>query len=322
MPMMDMPIQELKCYLGKGNYPSDFIDYWNRQIARLNERDLEYELVKKEFLNECADYYELYFKGIDGARIHAKYICPKNRQNVPLILQFHDYKQSSKSWYHLTRYIGIGYAVLAMDCRGQGGMSEDLGGVLGTTVCGHLMIGIDDELDQMYYRKVYLDAYLLSKIGSQLPQIDTKKIVSYGQGQGGALAIVVAAMNKEINKCVAKDPFLADFKRVWEMDLDSLMYEGLRYYFRWFDPLHEREDEVFSRLGYLDVVHFAKQLNCKFLLGTGLLDSSCPPSTQYAIFNQAMCNKMHLVFAKFDHELCNRFEDEVLRFIQFEEGCV
>ncbi|MEO3110009.1 acetylxylan esterase, partial [Turicibacter sanguinis] len=124
------------------------------------------------------------------------------------------------------------------------------------------------------------------------------------------------------NKCVAKDPFLADFKRVWEMDLDSLMYEGLRYYFRWFDPLHEREDEVFSRLGYLDVVHFAKQLNCKFLLGTGLLDSSCPPSTQYAIFNQAMCNKMHLVFAKFDHELCNRFEDEVLRFIQFEEGCV
>ncbi|MTL35828.1 acetylxylan esterase, partial [Turicibacter sanguinis] len=33
-------------------------------------------------------------------------------------------------------------------------------------------------------------------------------------------------------------------------------------------------------------------------------------------------NKMHLVFAKFDHELCNRFEDEVLRFIQFEEGCV
>lgn len=51
-----------------------------------------------------------------------------------------------------------------MDCRGQGGMSEDLGGVLGTTVCGHLMIGIDDELDQMYYRKVYLDAYLLSKL--------------------------------------------------------------------------------------------------------------------------------------------------------------
>ncbi|MTM42108.1 acetylxylan esterase, partial [Turicibacter sanguinis] len=59
MPMKDMPIQELNCYLGKGNYPSDFIDYWNRQIARLNERDLEYELVKKEFLNECADYYEL-----------------------------------------------------------------------------------------------------------------------------------------------------------------------------------------------------------------------------------------------------------------------
>lgn len=322
MPMLDMPIQKLNNYLGKGIYPSDFMDYWDQQVRQLNQMPLVYELVKKEFLNKCADYYDLYFTSLDGARIHAKYICPKNAQKAPLILQFHDYKQGSKSWHHLTRYIGIGYAVLAMDCRGQGGMSEDRGGVLGTTVCGHLMMGIDDELDQMYYRKVYLDAYLLSKIAEKLPEIDEKKIISYGQGQGGALAIVVAALNERIPKCVAKDPFLADFKRVWEMDLDTLMYEGLRYYFRWFDPLHKRKDEVFLRLGYFDVVHFAKQLNCKFLLGTGLLDSACPPSTQYAIFNQATCEKVHLVFAKFGHELCNRFEDEFLRFIQFEEDWV
>lgn len=315
MPMLDMPIEQLKNYVGKGILPSDFNEYWKEQVSYVDQINLEYKVVKLDFLNEQAEYYDLYFKSFDGATIHAKYICPTKRENVPIVLHFHDYKQGSKSWHHLTRYIGIGCAVLAMDCRGQGGRSQDLGGVRGSTVSGHLMLGIDDELNQMYYRKVYLDAYLLSKIAAELPHIDSNNIMTYGQGQGGALAIVVAALNHTIKKCAAKDPFLADFQRVWEMDLDLLMYEGLRYYFRWFDPLHEREDEVFLRLSYFDVVHFAKLLCGDFLLGSGLLDSSCPPSTQYAIFNQATCKKKHLVFSKFSHELINRFEDELLKFI-------
>ena len=31
--------------------------------------------------------------------------------------------------------------VAAMDCRGQGGLSEDVGGVKGTTVNGHIIRG-------------------------------------------------------------------------------------------------------------------------------------------------------------------------------------
>lgn len=317
MPMLDMPIHELEQYKGSSICPEDFEDYWKHQKLLVNQMELEYELIPHPFNNQHAHYYDLYFKGIDGAKIYAKYIYPSHGKKVPTVLQFHDYKEGSKSWHHLTRYIGIDYAVLAMDCRGQGGRSEDIGCVKGSTVCGHLIAGLDDTLDQMYYRKVYLDAYILSKIAMKLASTDLSKMVTCGVGQGGALAIITAALNHHITKCSAQAPFLSDFKRVWDMDLDVEAYEGIRYYFRWFDPMHRRETEVFMKLSYLDVVNFAPLLKHELLIGTGLMDRVCPPSTQYAVINAATCEKKHLIFAKFGHELINRFEDENLKFIRY-----
>ena len=317
MPTIDMPIKEMERYLGSNIKPSDFDDYWDREINNIDEDKLEYRIIKKEFKNKMAEYYEIYFKGIDGAEIYAKYICPAIEKKLPIVLEFHDYKESSKGWHNLSRYIAIGYSVIAMDCRGQGGRSQDIGGIKGPTVCGHVISGLDDNLEKMYYRKVYLDAYILSKIVEKLHKTDRSKMISFGKGQGAALALVVAALNKNIKKCSLQYPFLADFKRVYNMDLDINAYEGIRYYFKWCDPMHIREEDIFKKLGYIDIVNFAKKLDCELLVGTGLLDTICPPSTQYAVFNNADCKKKHLVFYKYGHELNNFFENENFKFMLF-----
>lgn len=315
--MIDMPIKEMEKYLGSNIKPSDFDDYWNEEISKINEENLKYKIVKKESKNKQADYYEIYFKGIDGAEIYAKYICPSTEKKVPIVLEFHDYKEASKGWHYLTRYIAIGYSVIAMDCRGQGGKSNDTGGAKGPTVCGHVINGLDDDLQEMYYRKVYLDAYILSKIVEKFHKTDRDRMISFGKGQGAAIALVVAALNKNIKKCSLQYPFLADFKRVYDMDLDINAYEGIRYYFKWFDPMHIREKEIFNKLGYIDIVNFASKLNCELFMGTGLLDTICPPSTQYAVFNNLNCKKRHVVFSKYGHELNNFFENENLKFMLF-----
>lgn len=317
MPVLDMPIKEMEKYLGSNIKPNDFDDYWNDQIKIANEINLEYKITKKEFKNKKANYYEIEFKGIDGASIYAKYICPSGDGKFPTVLEFHEYKEASRGWHNLTRYIALGYAVIAMDCRGQGGKSEDLGGVSGPTVCGHIINGLEDSVDKMYYRKVYLDGYILSRIASELPQTDINKLITFGKGQGGALSLVVSSLNKNIKKCSALYPFLSDFKRVWDMDLDIDAYEGIRYYFRWFDPMHRNEEKIFEKLGYIDAVNFAPRLNCELFMGTGLLDNISPPSTQYAIFNSATCEKNHVIFHKYGHESINFFENENLKFMRF-----
>ena len=37
MPMLDMPIEQLKNYVGKGILPSDFNEYWKEQVSYVDQ---------------------------------------------------------------------------------------------------------------------------------------------------------------------------------------------------------------------------------------------------------------------------------------------
>ena len=63
------------------------------------------------------------------------------------------------------------------------------------------------------------------------------------------------------------------------MDLAKRAYEELSYYFRLFDPMHLREEEIFTRLGYVDIQNLAHRIRGEVLMGVGLMDTVCPPST-------------------------------------------
>lgn len=110
-------------------------------------------------------------------------------------------------------------------------------------------------------------------------------------------------------------PFLSDYKRVWEMDLAKDPYEEITYYFRWFDPCHERQEAIFERLGYIDVQNFAERIQGEVLMGTGLMDTSCPPSSQFAIYNKIKAKKTHIIYPDFKHENIPDFTDKSFRFL-------
>ncbi|WP_161949572.1 acetylxylan esterase, partial [Streptococcus suis] len=94
------------------------------------------------------------------------------------------------------------------------------------------------------YKDIYLDVYQLIEIIARLDFVDQKRLVSYGASQGGALALVAAALSPYISKTVAIYPFLSDFKRVLELGNNSEAYDELFRYFKFSDPFHEREEEV------------------------------------------------------------------------------
>jgi cephalosporin-C deacetylase len=59
-------------------------------------------------------------------------------------MEFHGYTLNSGDWTDKLLWVAAGYSVAALDCRGQGGVSEDLGGVKGDTLNGHIIRGLDD----------------------------------------------------------------------------------------------------------------------------------------------------------------------------------
>jgi cephalosporin-C deacetylase len=120
----------------------------------------------------------------------------------------------------------------------------------------------------------------------------------------------------EMKLCVPDFPYMSDYKRVWEMDLDVDCYKGIRYYLRHFDPRHERVDEFFEKLGYVDIQNLAPRIKAKVLMGTGLLDNICPPSTQFAMFNKITSEKEVIIYPDFGHEGLGGHDDLVFEFIK------
>ncbi len=158
MPLIDMPMDRLRNYEGRNPRPADFDAYWERALQEMRETDAQWELVASDFQVPYADCYHLYFTGTGGARIHAKYVRPKHASEPhPAVLHFHGYSHYSGDWSDKLAWALAGFSVLALDCRGQGGLSEDKGGVKGTTHRGHIIRGLDDHPDRLLFRDIFLD---------------------------------------------------------------------------------------------------------------------------------------------------------------------
>lgn len=319
MPLIDMPVEELYTYEGRTPRPEDFDAYWSRALRELEETDPEPVFIRNDFSNDFADCFDLYFTGVKNARIHVKYVQPKRlpegKTTFPALLEFHGYSMNSGDWSSKLSYAAAGYAVFAMDVRGQGGLSEDPGGVSGNTLQGHIIRGLTDGEDALFFRSVYLDTVQLARLAIGMENIDEEKVAVTGWSQGGGLTLACAALEPRVKKAAPVYPFLSDFQRVWEMDLAVDAYEDIRRYFRRFDPTHEHREEVFRRLSYIDVQHLMPWVKAEVFMATGLMDQVCPPSSQFAAYNKIQSKKEILLYPDFSHENLPGMHDRIWKFL-------
>lgn len=315
--LVDMPLEQLKVYQGRNPRPADFDEYWDKALEEMHSVDPQVELIPTKDIDvPFAECYHMYFTGVKGARVHAKLVKPKNIQGkCPAVLMFHGYSCNSGDWSDKFNYVAAGFIVAALDVRGQGGLSEDVGGVKGNTLHGHIIRGLDGDKEDLMYRHIFLDTAQLAKIVMEMPDVDENRVGAFGYSQGGGLTLACAALEPRIKRLAPVYPFLCDYKRVWEMDLAKDAYDELKSYFRWFDPLHKREDEIFERLGYIDVQHLASRIKGEVMMATGLMDTICPPSTQFAAFNKIQSKKQVLIYPDFAHEGINGLNDKIFSFM-------
>ena len=316
MPLLDLPLAQLKTYAGRSPRPDDVNAFWDRGLSELAATPPEVTITPATQSFAGAECFDLVFTGTGGARVYAKFLRPQQRSGkVPLVVRFHGYSMNSGEWFDHLGWIAQGYAVLAMDCRGQGGRSHDNQAVKGWNLTGHIIRGLEEDTpDRLYYRHVFLDTARLAGIGLAMPEIDSARVYVYGGSQGGGLAIACAALEPRVAKCASVFPFLADYRRVWEMDLCKDAYKELNEWFRRFDPTHIREDAVFTRIGYVDIQWLAHRITGKTLMFTGLADAICPPSTQFAVYNKMTCPKDVIIYPDYGHEHLPGHMDTVSQF--------
>src|SRR5579862_459270 len=116
MPLIDMPLEQLRQYKGRNPRPDDFDSYWDEALSELGSTPANPQLEACSFSSSFADCRHLWFSGVRNARIYAKYLKPKGKPNGAVVM-FHGYSMSAGDWADKLAYVADGYLVLAMDAR-------------------------------------------------------------------------------------------------------------------------------------------------------------------------------------------------------------
>lgn len=317
MLLFDMPRDQLFKYEGRNECPEDIDEYWDRAVAEMEALGTDYKLqpAKVQFPNvEC---YELWYTGVGGALIHGRLARPAKRDGkLPAVARFHGYWGNCGDFFNLLPFVAAGCIAAGIDCRGQAGTSEDIIPVKGTTLNGHIIRGLSDpNPDKLYYRSVFLDAAQLARILMAMEDVDETRVGATGGSQGGGLTLACAALTPALNRAAPWMPFLCDYRRIWEIEMDRDAYAELHDYFRCFDPRHEHEKEIFTRLGYIDNQHLAHRIRAEVKMFTGLSDTICPPSTQFAAYNKINSKKNIYLYPDYGHEDMPEMMDMIVQFI-------
>lgn len=144
---------------------------------------------------------------------------------------------------------------------------------------GYLANGIHTK-ETYYMKRAYLACVRAVDYMTSLPEWDGRNVAVQGGSQGGALAIILAGLDRRITACVANHPALSDMAAYAEKGRTG----GYPHFGRKYDGI-ELTPAVINTLAYYDVVNFARRVKAPVFMTWGYNDNVCPPTTSYAVYN-------------------------------------
>ncbi len=172
---------------------------------------------------------------------------------------------------------------------------------------GYLYQGIDSR-DHYYMKHVYLGMIRCIDFLTQLPEWDGRNIIVQGGSQGGALALITAALDPRVTLCVANHPALSDMAAAVE--------EGRTHGYPHFSKAEGfLTEQHLKTLPYFDVCCFAPYIKAKTYMTWGYNDNTCPPTTSFAVWNRLKCEKESLITPVNEHWTSDATNREQLTWI-------
>ncbi len=271
--------------------PSDFQTYWNGQKAWLRSTKPKVTLVPIEINNEKdAAEYELYSIEIsmpEGNPVRGYLSKPKKamEKSLPAALCVHAAGVSG-SWCRASannalNYAKKGHGVIAMDFNAHGYPEDKPNEYYIDLEKGELKDYSARPLvdkEHFYFRLMFLRELRALDYVCGLPEWDGKRVLVYGESQGGAQAEALAGLDNRIGAVVANVPAMTDFGGI----LQNRQSAWPPYYEKFVDtPLGK------SILPYFDGALFLQYSRAKLFMVSGMIDETCPGAGVHAAYNVA-----------------------------------
>jgi cephalosporin-C deacetylase len=282
MPWFDLPLEQLRSYRTETREPAGLDGWWAERLAQA-ERSARPPVLTRYRPDVYAplEIFDVEFSGGRGDRIRAWYLKPAAATQT--VVKFIGYGGGRGLPVEHTLLALLGYAVLVMDTRGQGGRWST-----GATSPANSTVMTTDitRPEDYYYTLLFADAARAVRTAVDLGQ--TAQVATAGASQGGALALAAAALVPDlVTVCHADIPFLCDIQR-------AITLAPVAPYTEIPDFLANNTTLIpaaLDTLRYIDCALLARRITAQCLLSTGLMDTVCPPSTVFAAYNEITAGK-------------------------------
>lgn len=310
MPLIDMPLEQLRRYRPAPTRKKDFNDFWAKVIRAALAQPLGLTLRAQKYPARGVRVRRATFDGFEGGRIAAWLLEPDAPGRHPALVVYHGYSSRSPTVWSLLPWACQGFVVLGVDCRGQNGSSTDGAVYPEGHRPGFMTAGILSE-DTYYYRYVYADGVRALEVAASLDTVDAGRIGVTGVSQGGGLSLAAAALApRRVRLAGACVPFLCHYRR--SVDMAEYPYREIADYVR---AWPERCEQVFQTLSYFDNLNLADRIRAKVLVSIGLWDLICPPSSIFAVVNRMKCPKEVAVYPCMGHEENEDWRERLFAFV-------
>lgn len=276
--------------------PADFTEFWRKNIEEMRQTPLTY--TKEKAPEYCTDKIDCYLVKVNLNKqkqsVYAYLFYPKNaaKGSCPAMLcppgaGIKTIKDPLRHKYYAENgCIRMEMEIHGLDPRLPASMFNDISRAFNGKENGYLANGIDSR-DRYYMKRVYLALVRCLDLLAGLPEWDGRNLIVQGGSQGGALAIVAAALDNRVTHCIVNHPALADMAAYAEGHTG-----GYPHFNKTAGILTGNN---INTLAYYDVVNFARHVKADTYMTWGYNDNTCPPTTSYAVWNTLACPKEALI---------------------------
>jgi cephalosporin-C deacetylase len=247
----------------------DFWEFWTQTLAEMDAIPLEPTFTEiPAYSNDVRTCYEVRYPSWGGAISGGILSVPVAEGKYPVYLQYMGYGAEPFYFDPSASPDRIDYLVSIRDQ-----------GIFRDTLFRWIDRGLAAK-ETFYYRGAFADAKRAVDFVTTLDKADTDHIVSMGESQGGALTFVAAAFDSRIKAIAPAVPFLGDYP-----DYAKIVWWPVHEVFDQADAEGLDRGALMTMLTYFDVKNFAPRIHCPVYMAFGLQDPTCPPHTNFAIYN-------------------------------------
>ena len=266
----------------------DFDAFWESTLAELAAIPLEPEWTKiPEASNEKRTTYDVRYTSLNGETAGCSVCIPNALGKYPVYIH----------------YMGYGAEPFRFDPSAAPNRIEVLvsvrrQGIFKTAAESWVSQGIAGK-ETYYYRGAFCDVKRAIDFVVSLEKADTDHLFALGESQGGAFTAVAAALDHRLKAVSLAVPFLGDYP-----DYAKIVWWPVHEVFLQADKEGIGREELFRTLSYFDVKNFAPRITCPVIMAFGLQDPTCPPHTNFAIYNNlGTQNKRYVCVPTCGHQM-------------------